>query len=278
MTRKTLLATSILLFSSLLFAQTDKVLNYKITNDIKLVQCDIDGNKQSNEDSVIGMPGQIIRLIDDGKNETKIVRFWVWEKDWELASMYNYVQSYRDKSDFDSDQSKNTKERKYFLMKQSDFESKTKKYYPLSLNPSLSFGTALLPIKLRFNQFDYSKDFTIGPTIGSKWRASRYNENYINLLFGIGITSVTLDSATTQGTILKTSDRSAITPSVGLLFEFENNVQFGIFVGWDLLSSKEQTNWVYDKKPWLSVGLGYSIFNKSAKSNKQKNSEVQPGK
>ncbi len=58
--------------------------------------------------------------------------------------------------------------------------------------------------------------------------------------------------------------------SFGLVFEF-GKAQAGIFYGWDFLNKSTETkyNWIYDRKPWISIGFGFSIFTIDSKSSNQ---------
>jgi hypothetical protein len=50
------------------------------------------------------------------------------------------------------------------------------------------------------------------------------------------------------------------------MIEF-SNAQVGIFTGIDMLSSNNSNfdSYIYKNKPWISIGLGYSIFSASSK-------------
>ena len=48
-------------------------------------------------------------------------------------------------------------------------------------------------------------------------------------------------------------------------------IEFGLFFGKDRLTAQDQkdTDWQFKNKPWLAIGLGYSILSKSDKSKNQ---------
>ena len=58
---------------------------------------------------------------------------------------------------------------------------------------------------------------------------------------------------------------AALTLSIGGVLEF-SQVQVGVFVGVDYINNNKEIDWNYQGKPWFSVGLGYSLFNKTAQS------------
>lgn len=117
----------------------------------------------------------------------------------------------------------------------------------------------------------YSKDLSLGLSGGGKWRISHRNPTYLNLLLNVGISSVSLDSVSTGGRIKQPSDRATLTTAIGLVFE-NHSFQFGFFYGWDRLSANDATNskWIYNRKPWLSFGIGYQIFAAGNKSKETK--------
>jgi len=50
------------------------------------------------------------------------------------------------------------------------------------------------------------------------------------------------------------------------------NIQAGVFVGWDHIGRINQNTygWIYQSKPWISVGFGYAIFTKEKSKEKSK--------
>lgn len=161
-----------------------------------------------------------------------------------------------------------------------DFNTKVKRRYstgflrkdPLS-GTSITGGVALLPLKFRPKVkvngekfgFDFSKDIQLGLSGGLKQRISHYNPYFINALFNIGISSVTMDKFNTMNTLDNNIDIAALTFSYGLVLDF-TRIQLGIFAGRDFVSDRNRNNWIYHGKTWFSVGFGYSIFSVSTKS------------
>lgn len=167
---------------------------------------------------------------------------------------------------------------RYFLVNRTDFEIRSRVYKHRSrfAKPGLTAGTILIPVKLRFAEFQFSKDITLGPYFGFKWLTSNFRPNYYSLGFSTGITSVRLTPRNTNtDSIQEVQDIAAFTLSIGSIFEF-NNVQLGFFVGWDWINnnrgdSETSINWDYQGKIWLSVGLGYSIISRpSAQTDKKR--------
>ncbi|PZR39447.1 MAG: hypothetical protein DI538_06810 [Azospira oryzae] len=232
-----------------------KTFNYKLLIEAPVLECNIVGIKKKNAAIQVVPKNSIFTLVAKKNADTVVVRFWNWTSDASLRKEYNYV-----------DEAEQI--RKYFLMSFNDFNDKSVKRY--STVPTFTAGTVVVPVKLRFSEFDFSKDVTIGPTIGARFRLSHYNNNYLNLLFGMGISSVSLDSASTSGKVKKITDRPALTPSLGVVFEFIQNVQAGIFIGKDYISNKEDVGWAYQGKTWLSIGLGITILSRQSSASQNK--------
>ncbi|MEP7376097.1 MAG: hypothetical protein ABI675_22060 [Chitinophagaceae bacterium] len=160
----------------------------------------------------------------------------------------------------------------YFLLPREAFSTKCKSR--LKKN-SLSVGLVNLPIKARFGSKKktdgiYNKDFLIssdvslGFSIGYKRKWSE--ENGLNLLGGISVSSIQVDSSITKGYATSATNASALTGHVGILFE-TNNFQFGIFTGIDFLAGQMGKEFLYKKDPWLGIAIGFSLF--KAKSTKE---------
>jgi hypothetical protein len=143
----------------------------------------------------------------------------------------------------------------------------TRVYDPWSWD--LAAGVLLLPIKMRLGgggrAFDFSKDVTLGTVAGPRWRLDSERELFISALVGAGLTAVTLDSASTGGVIRGSTDRAAVTLTAGTMLEI-NRFQLGIMVGSDRISNPNQSDWRYHGKPWLAVGLGYTLLSAPPKA------------
>lgn len=235
---------------------TPEALNYLLLVEAPVFECDIMGNIMQDSSFKIAPQYAIFTIINNKGTDSLIIRFWGWDKKKDSLK-YNRL-------NFDE----KTGEKRYFLIAVNDFNLKSLRRYDKNMAPTV--GTVIVPVKIRFSKFDFSKDITIGTTAGLRWRMTNYSDNYFNLLIGIGITSVTLDSLSTYGKIRKATDRPALTPSLGFVFEFHNNIQMGLFIGMDYISSKENIRWRYQGEPWLSIGLGYTILSKQGSSVEKK--------
>lgn len=218
--------------------------HFKLLVEAAIYECDITGKQLS--PTPHAAPAEAIFSKIGTSGNFVIIRFWKWkDKNAVEQEKFNYA-----------DSSKNV--RKYFLLSIADFNAKAIPRYRTS--PSFTMGTVIVPVKIRTSPFDFSTDVTLGPVAGARFRLSPYtNTNFFNVVTGFGVTHITLDSLNTKGNIMQTSDRPAITLSFGGVLEF-SNAQIGLFVGWDYISQNEQIKWEYQGKPWLSIGLGYTIL------------------
>ena len=229
--------------------------HYKMIVETPIFLCNIRGTQVS--DSLYEAPSNAIFTHIGNKGDSVIIRFWVWKKDQtEAVYAYNYKDSKR-------------RERLYFLMSKSDFQNKTIRRY--SRRPSFAIGTAAVPFKIRTSPFNFTNDIGIGPVVGIKFRLSRYNnKNFFNVLLGFGLSSVNLDSLSTNGNVTTNSpitNPAALTLSAGGVFEF-SNIQVGAFIGRDYINRNNKIDWIYQGKTWLSIGLGYTLFSKSTTNQK----------
>jgi hypothetical protein len=151
-----------------------------------------------------------------------------------------------------------------FCLPRTSFDNFTERVYDTGWSSTdLAVGVLVLPLKLRPSagnrSFDYSKDITIGTSAGPRWRMSPVRDVYVSAIGGIGLSSVTLTSANTGAKVTQTTDRAAVTWTIGTMLDVDR-FQIGAFLGQDRISEPNQADWIYHGKPWFSIGLGYSLF------------------
>ena len=130
---------------------------------------------------------------------------------------------------------------------------------------TVSLGTLTNPFKLRPTKGQFTSNLNLGTAIFAQYKLS---ENWSGGgILGISLTSVTLDSASTTGHVLTTSERPAITPSLSFLIAYKN-VNFTLGVGIDYINTTTdiEKSWIFNKKPWIGFGIGISLFNGSVAS------------
>lgn len=145
-----------------------------------------------------------------------------------------------------------------YSISKKEFVALTKKYYN---RYEWSAGFYTTPIKLRFKDFDFEPNLSMGANLGLKIRMNRKRENgfIIQPLLGFGITSVKLDN--TNSTKEEASNLTAFTPNIGCLININENINFGLFLGKDILADKDnkQYSWIYNKATWLGIGINISF-------------------
>jgi len=218
--------------------------DYRLKAEIPIYPCHFTG-AVDDTDLMVAEPASLFTVVNAAGEDSVIIRFWQWKEN----DVLNYRLCFADSL---------CSQRKYFVVARQDLSGRVSERF--SRNPGFTAGTVLIPIKLRLQQFDFSKDITLGPAAGIRFRLSHFSPDYCNIIAGLGITSVTLDENSTDGYVEETTEVPALTPSLGFVFELNNAVQAGFFCGWDYVAHNENIHFVYHGKPWISIGFGYSLI------------------
>ncbi len=138
-------------------------------------------------------------------------------------------------------------------------------------------NTVTIPLKYRLKkdesiQEEFSSKFNVnlfgGFTLGrSKFfhRKKVGNKTIHNkLTFGllIGASTTTLNSSNTSNAdepIVDNIDKGLFSLGGGIVYSY-NKINIGFFVGRDSAIGEDSKKWNYNKRPWIGVGLGYSLF------------------
>lgn len=230
-------------------AGTDKY-NYRVIIEIPVYRCDILGHVSDTTPIQVADPGAIFTVIGKTEGDSIIIRFWKWKDNKPMNESLCFADSLMI-------------QRKYFTTASCLLRNAMPRY---DNKVSFTAGNILVPVKMRLNKFDFSKDFTLGPVAGIKLRLSHYTRNCINFLAGLGVTSITLNSESTDARIEEDTDVPALSPYLGAVFDFVSQTQAGLFFGWDFISNNDKLNFVYNGKLWISFGLGFSILTKGSPS------------
>jgi hypothetical protein len=201
------------------------------------------------------IPGTYVTLLKQNTDDVILIINNFNSDETEVVSAFNFD---------DSGQ-------KYFKADKKEFESKCVAVYK-TFAPILVLGSTLVPVRIRPKPSDFAKDLSIGPSIGMKVRLFRTVPVHANLLYSIGISSISLNqdntflAANPTQPIDENLDVSALTHAAGLVFEF-SNIQFGFFMGWDKLgnSTRNKYSWAHDKLPWYSLGFGINLLSNQNK-------------
>lgn len=136
-----------------------------------------------------------------------------------------------------------------------------------------------IPFKYRFKQQgnikeEFSADINANIFAGIAFGHIKYFhrkdvgniENKTRFTVGafLGGSTVTLNSSNTSASTNPLPDDTEIVKGLasigtGLVYSF-NKFNFGGFVGWDYAIGEDAEKWNYNKKPWLGVALGLTLF------------------
>jgi len=149
---------------------------------------------------------------------------------------------------------------KLFMLPLDSFLIYTRPIY--SHFKGLSAGLYSIPFRIRNlggSNFDVETSLSLQTNLVIGF-GSKYKEySSVNFSLGIGLTAINItqeNSSITEPEDEQTA--SALTTSLGIVYNFKNRVNVGAFVGWDTLSGKDRNvNWIYNKETW--VGLGINI-------------------
>lgn len=262
MKKSILIITSLFIIIIKLEAQEAIDLFYKIKAPIQLKESDYDGNEASLSPTIpVGAKFTIVNTVDGGF----VIRFWAWgdyNSDADIISLVGTSEASDTKTNaykvvtFNYDLTSGQPVTRYFKITDSQLRNFAEK---LASKWEPTYGTLILPVKLRFSPSDFTKDLTVSGTGGAKWNFLPSKELSLSFIAGAGISSVTVDSSNTEGNVLEESDRAALTFMGGAVIQWKA-LQIGVFCGADWLTRKNEDNWDYHGKPWLGFGIGISLF------------------
>ncbi|MBE9465493.1 hypothetical protein ACFP1I_22350 [Dyadobacter subterraneus] len=149
------------------------------------------------------------------------------------------------------------------------------------LTGSLAFGLINFPFKYRIRSHgdgDFAGAFNFGAGLGYTFPKRKYRNATFSMITGYSISNTILDKSAVrrnEGDLVETNNYSAFSISIGPMVE-NNRVQAGLFFGTDLLSkiNQERFGWKHQGKPWISIGIGYSIFSKQEATAEGSNKDV----
>src|SRR5688572_18077231 len=122
---------------------TDKIYNYKLVIEAPLYRCDIVGTVNDSTALQVAEPGSIFTVVTARDMDSLVIRFWKWKENKALNFALCFADSLCSK-------------RKYFLLAAKDLRMKAVPRFDTRL--CFTAGTALIPVKLRVQRFDFSKD------------------------------------------------------------------------------------------------------------------------
>lgn len=137
-----------------------------------------------------------------------------------------------------------------------------------------------IPFKYRFKQPNISEEFSsaslnlnvlMGVSFGQTTFMFRdkvdckTNNSKVTIGFFLGSSMVELNRSNTSAAEEPLMDDVKITKGlasigIGTAYSF-NKISVGGFLGWDYAIGNDSEKWNYNKKPWIGIAIGYSLFN-----------------
>ncbi len=230
--------------------------NYQLMATTLLNQCNATASTEGYD--MVSIPGgsrfTIVNryiVVKQENDKTKkeetfyVIRFWHWNGKDSTEKNNNFY--------FDLDSNKAI----YFRLTPEDLAfyavEYVRRWTPVA-------GTLAYPFKIRpQGKLTFSKDVALTGLGGIRRNFGASGIQSLSFTIGIGLSSVTLDSLNTSGSILKTSERASITIPFSCIYQWEK-LQIGLTCGFDFLSAESNDNWIYHGKPWIALGVGFAIF------------------
>ncbi|MCJ0743077.1 hypothetical protein [Pedobacter montanisoli] len=162
---------------------------------------------------------------------------------------------------------------KIFKMKKENFMTITNRLYQKYKGAKV--GAYTIPFRLRginSDDFDFETALSLQANVVFGFGQQTKPESWLDLSWGLGLTRINLDSDNSKVTENRTA--SALTTSLGALIKPDKYVNLGLFVGWDFLGKKDkEVEWIYNKRPWLGIGINISFDGISTTKTTDKNSQ-----
>jgi hypothetical protein len=243
------------------FGVTTKGQSYILIRSILTEKTDIKGEEKKG--SEILEERWLFRIVVETK-DYKIISILPFkdskDDDGKIYALNKRVAYTEDSND------KSVKITNYFKLTSAEFAEVAKK-----VEERWGFGTIILPIKLRFgdtdNQnknlryFDFTSEVNVGLSLA--WRMSSPRSRVIDthLIASLNLSSIPVDSANTRGFLKTPTKISAMSPTIGFLFNFKNSgLQLIASTGLDLMAGELGKKWIYRNQPWIGIGIGFSLF------------------
>ncbi|WP_419701601.1 hypothetical protein [Mucilaginibacter sp. NFX135] len=109
-----------------------------------------------------------------------------------------------------------------------------------------------------YKNTDISNDFTLSLLASVKLSKAGANTDFFGL-FGVNFSSIKVTPATSQGFLASETNVGSIAPTIGFEYQIDR-VQFGLLSGIDVLTGDVNRYFVYRGRPWISLGIGFSIL------------------
>ena len=119
-----------------------------------------------------------------------------------------------------------------------------------------------VPGELKKKYFDFQGSVNVGISGGVSININRRRskqKDFINFLAGVSLSSVPVDSFSSRGLLKQSTNAAAISLHSSVMYQ-KNNLQAGIFFGFDKLAGELGRQWIYKNDMWMGIGVGVSLF------------------
>ncbi|MDN3579287.1 hypothetical protein [Mucilaginibacter flavus] len=246
--------------------------------NLRITECDATGIATTN--TVIAYQGSRFFVVKvDPKTGDLTIKFLVWtlpkigatdtgfiRKHYEVQ--LNNRRTYNFKSEPESlvaPGSRPKSDIKYFILTQRDKATSVSEYTK-GQNWSVNFGTFTAPFKFRPTKSVWKDNVSFGTTVSAQYKLSK--DWSVGGVLGFSLSSVSLDSASTNGYTKTSTDRPAYSPSLSGLISYKNiNFTLGGGIDWINRPTPLERSWIFHGKPWIGLGIGVNLFtNKEAQT------------
>lgn len=140
------------------------------------------------------------------------------------------------------------------------------------------FGILTLPIKVRIEggseddntkrYFDFEGGYNLGLAVTRRVFGQNIAEIKGHIVFCLNTSQVEVTPKTTNNIATSEQNNIAISPTLGFIFQFKNDLQIVAVTGIDYLSGEIGSNWIYRNKPYFGIGIGFAALNFGEKDQK----------
>jgi hypothetical protein len=237
--------------------QSYKNKTYIFDGNLKIGKCDAIGNPLPG--TVIAYKGSLFTVVHSNDTTHYLtIAFVPYIRNTEKQSIYNY----RDLKSLPKTRAERSNisqsNIQYFLLKENDFTGSASEYMHTPYF-DVSFGTLVTPIKFRPTKSLWTSNLSLGASVNIKHQIN--DNSALGGILGFSITSVSLDSASTNYKVKTSTDRPAYTPSLSFVYSYKN-VNFLAGIGFDFINKTSivEQSWIFSGKPWLGFGIGVNLF------------------
>jgi hypothetical protein len=227
--------------------------------DTKIVECDAFGIPIDIKRITTAPKGSVFTVTHvDGDNCNLVITFRGKFIDSEKQVKLNYKIIYNDSkalTDFDLNKDENIRK---FLLSKDEFTNSTSEYTG-SGKFDITFGSFVIPFKFRPTKSLFTSNLNLGGAAYFNYKLN--TNNSIGAVTGISLSSVTLDSLSTDYKVKTSSERPALTPSLSVVYSHKN-VNFSVGMGWDFINKTSviENSWIFNGKKWVGFGIGINLF------------------